>query len=611
MLVIAGMVMLVGAGVLYFVRSDSSSPPERNSAEIPVPRLPEKKLFGGYVSASACKECHPEQYSTWHDSFHRTMTQVVSQKTMAAPVREAETVLTSRGRTYRFSEERNRFFVEMADPEKDLIARRKGWPMPPDENHLRREIVMSTGSHHYQTYWINGSRGNQLWQVPWIYHLQEQRWIPVEDAFLAPSGDYRRITDWNDNCIQCHSVGGRPNYRDAEQMYETQIVDFGIACEACHGPGEDHVRYRKSSPAARAGLTDQIVNPAHLDHQRASEVCGQCHSSSLAEQAEFLESGHRFRPGDDLSDSRTINHYEDDVVQSRSSLRDAFWGDGTIRLAGREFNGLLLSACYLEGNASCLSCHSLHSYEARDDQLGPAMRTDKACLQCHESYAQDISAHSHHGPDSAGSRCYSCHMPHSSFGLFKAIRSHRIDRPSAKMTTETGRPNACMLCHVDRSMPWIARHLTDWYGHEPLPISDFAQDHSAAVLFLLSGDAVQRAVTAWNFGQEPARAAAGEDWQVPLLAELLNDSYAVVRYVAIQSLRKYPGMENLEYDFLAPAAERELARRKALEIWEATKPDSFPPERAKVLISPSGQLDEVQIRRLQQLRDDRPIVLPE
>lgn len=603
--------MAVVAGVLFFAQSDSSTSPEPRSAEIPAPRLPEKKLFGGYVSASSCEECHPDKYSSWHDSFHRTMTQVVSKPTMAAPLSEGEVVLNSRGRTYRFSEDDNRFFVEMADPERDLIARRKGWPMPPDENRIRREIAMSTGSHHYQTYWINGSRGNQLWQVPWIYHLKAERWIPVEDAFIAPPGDYRRITDWNDNCIQCHSVGGRPNYRDDEELYRTRVVDFGIACEACHGPGEDHVRYHKSPPGQRGRLNDRIVNPAALDHRRASQVCGQCHSSSLADQAEFLESGHRFRPGDDLTDSRTVNAYEDDAVQSRSTLRDAFWADGTIRLAGREYNGLHLSACFLEGGASCLSCHSMHGYENRDDQLGPLMRTDRACLQCHESYARDISAHTHHKPDSAGSRCFSCHMPHSSFGLFKAIRSHRLDSPTAKMTTDSGRPNACMLCHVDRAMPWIAQHLTEWYGQQPVSISEFARDHSAAVLFLLSGDAVQRAVTAWNFGTEPTREASGSDWQVPLLAELLNDPYSVVRYVAIQSLRKYPGMEELTYDFLAPEEERERARRQALEIWDATKPDSFPSERAKVLISPDGGRDEARIKRLQRLRDDRPIVLPE
>src|SRR5262249_9878287 len=32
----------------------------------------------GYVTSDNCKACHPEPYSSWHRSFHRTMTQVPS-----------------------------------------------------------------------------------------------------------------------------------------------------------------------------------------------------------------------------------------------------------------------------------------------------------------------------------------------------------------------------------------------------------------------------------------------------------------------------------------------------------------------------------------------------
>src|SRR5262245_48411079 len=30
----------------------------------------------GFVSSDACRSCHPEQYSSWHRTYHRTMTQV-------------------------------------------------------------------------------------------------------------------------------------------------------------------------------------------------------------------------------------------------------------------------------------------------------------------------------------------------------------------------------------------------------------------------------------------------------------------------------------------------------------------------------------------------------
>src|SRR5438105_4863429 len=39
------------------------------------PDYPIKRPVGGYVSSDQCKACHPREYSTWHSSFHRTMTQ--------------------------------------------------------------------------------------------------------------------------------------------------------------------------------------------------------------------------------------------------------------------------------------------------------------------------------------------------------------------------------------------------------------------------------------------------------------------------------------------------------------------------------------------------------
>ena len=87
----------------------------------------------------------------------------------------------------------------------------------------------------------------------------------------------------------------------------------------------------------------------------------------------------------------------------------------------------------------------------RDDQLKPEMEGSAACLQCHESIAADIPAHTHHSLESSGSDCYNCHMPHTTYGLMKAIRSHQIDVPSMEQSLKTGRPNACNLCHLDQT----------------------------------------------------------------------------------------------------------------------------------------------------------------
>ena len=63
---------------------------------------------------------------------------------------------------------------------------------------------------------------------------------------------------------------------------------------------------------------------------------------------------------------------------------------------------------------------------ARTGQLKPKMDSDTACLQCHKDMSARLVAHTHHAADSSGSRCYNCHMPYTSYGLLKALRSHRI-----------------------------------------------------------------------------------------------------------------------------------------------------------------------------------------
>src|SRR4051794_9066065 len=38
-------------------------------------KLPAESRPGGYVRSETCRSCHPDQYTSWHRSFHRTMTQ--------------------------------------------------------------------------------------------------------------------------------------------------------------------------------------------------------------------------------------------------------------------------------------------------------------------------------------------------------------------------------------------------------------------------------------------------------------------------------------------------------------------------------------------------------
>src|SRR5262249_24496008 len=127
-----------------------------------------------------------------------------------------------------------------------------------------------------------------------------------------------------------------------------------------------------------------------------------------------------------------------------------------------------------------------------------------------------------------------CHMPNTTFGLMAFSRSHRIASPSVAnersgfwSPLHSARPNACVLCHLDRTLPWVAERLTTWYGQSAQPLEDDAQNTIAAsVLYGLRGEACQRALFAWHARWEPARAVSGSAWLAPIVIALLDDPYS-------------------------------------------------------------------------------------
>src|SRR5262249_27173950 len=327
---------------------------------------------------------------------------------------------------------------------------------------------------------------------------------------------------------------------------------------------------------ARHGTSDgdpTIVNPRRLAPDRASQVCGQCHGVfRFKDMASWRAHGPAYRPGEALDADRWVIRYEANPSEEwkraappgmPAYMDENFWRDGTVRISGREYNGLLESRCAQRGGLSCLSCHGLHGTDP-DDQLAANARGDAACAPCHDAVLAQGSAHTHHAATSEGSRCYNCHMPYTTLGLLKAIRSHRIDSPSVATSMTTGRLNACNLCHLDRTLAWTAAQLAAGWGVAPVALPDQEQRVSPALIWLLRGAAAQRELVAWHMGWAPAREASGSTWMAPFLAQLLDDPYAAVRYNAGRSLRRMSGLADLAYDYVGPATERERARARVL-----------------------------------------------
>jgi hypothetical protein len=297
---------------------------------------------------------------------------------------------------------------------------------------------------------------------------------------------------------------------------------------------------------------------------------------------------------------------------------DLFWSDGMVRVSGREYSGLVESPCMAGGEFSCLSCHKMHKSpddtrslkEWANDQLIPEMQSDEACLQCHESFREDLEQHTFHAAESTGSRCYNCHMSYTTYGLLKAIRSHQVDSPTVAASIETGRPNACNQCHLDRTLTWTSDYLEQWYGTPRVTLTEDERNIAASVLWSMRGDAGQRALMAWSMGWEAAHEASGTDWIAGYLTQLLGDPYDAIRFIAGRSLRTIPGVDSADYDAFADPRRRAAVARRVFEEWEAraVRADDANEE---LLIDPRGVLRRNEISRLLQERDNRPVVLKE
>ena len=567
-----------------------------------------------YTSSQTCRACHPSEYKSWHNSYHRTMTQLAKSGAILAKWHGTRLPLAQAALQLEQKRDEDEFWVNTvgADGIKTDSQR----------------VTMTTGSHHLQVYWTADANGNLQHPFPFGWLIADQKWVPVQDTFLRDPHLAAPDAKWNNVCIKCHAVAGRPGIDARTRTVNTETAELGISCEACHSPAGAHIAHYQN-PVNRyiSHLGDKavhaILNPGSetLDHRLSAQACGQCHSYQYTPNPlDWLRNGPRFLPGNELNANTTVVHASTFIANGKQPdghphpggewLGDRFWPDGMVRVTGREYNGLLDTACFQRGKMSCLSCHSMHGYLDNNDQLSPRMETNEACLQCHDNFRDNLTAHTHHAADSTGSLCYNCHMPHTTYGLLSGIRSHQIDSPSVETHLKTGRPNACNLCHLNQTLEWSSRHLTKWYGHRQPKLDNDDKSISAMLKMLLKGDAGQRAIAAWNMGWEPARKASGGNWQAPWLIRTMNDPYAAVRYIAHKALMADPAFAGTPFDYTAPLAKR-ATQIDAISERRADAGLLGQAPHAQLLLDAQGKPLEDVADRLTRQRDNRPITLQE
>jgi predicted CXXCH cytochrome family protein len=535
-------------------------------------------------TSESCIECHRSRYASWQMTYHRTMTREATPENVKAIFDGAEQHFY--GITTRMTREGDRFFMETVDPswatrngsEGDLLT--KGGP----SERCKLSVDRVVGSHWFQQF-LHREEGGRYLRLPMAFHIAEKRWIHVNGVFLTPDpGKFTGLVyPWNESCVFCHntrpSKNPQPPSYDQPPGYRTEVGELGISCEACHGAAANHVRAHRSQdrePRESDGdsADPTIINPARLSVSRSDDVCAHCHGGGMPRMENWNRDTEAdpFLAGKELKQFWHLLRSDEEqqlVLQGRTvdpshpphpgPLDSRFWGDGTPLTTALEYQGMAMSACYQEGRGkmSCLTCHSMHGGDI-NHQLKDGMRTNSACYKCHEDYQRKLVQHTHHSAESSGSLCSNCHMPHQVYSLLDTHRSHRIMIPRIRDSIGTGKPHACNLCHLDKSLGWTQDQLGRWYGTKPEPLTEDDRAIASSVLQLTRGDARTRAVVAGALGWAPAQQVSGRDWPAQLLILALeNERFQAVRFTAHKSLKSLQGSAFDDYDFQGSTTKRE------------------------------------------------------
>jgi predicted CXXCH cytochrome family protein len=146
------------------------------------------------------------------------------------------------------------------------------------------------------------------------------------------------------------------------------------------------------------------------------------------------------------------------------------FADGTAHKNRMQGNDFAASLMYTHG-VSCFTCHDTHGTVNDAVLRKPA---NVLCLDCHGPgspngpYASTIEEHTHHKTGSEGSECIACHMPKIQTTIADVnVRSHTFRFVTPAESDSLKIPNACNVCHADKSTSWATAALKSWTDRSP------------------------------------------------------------------------------------------------------------------------------------------------
>jgi Cytochrome c554 and c-prime len=308
---------------------------------------------GAFAGRDACSKCHSAEASTQENT---PMGQAAFDLSTGAPPHAiAARDFPSGAYTYRLIAEGAGLKLSVHSGDQS-IARKVAW-------------IFGAGVHG-QTYLLEDDKDLYESQVSSFASTQAMDLTPghtaADEGMLENALGERLSSGSAAHCFSCHTTAS-----STDSGFRPASAIPGVQCEACHGPGSNHVNAAMAVPL-KGSLSKTIFNPAYGKPEDVVDFCGACHRTSMdvVEEKDYGAINVRFQP------------YR--LQKSRC------WGaKGDSRI-------------------TCIACHDPHKPLVRD-----AGFYDRKCLACHSAGAH-LADQANTAPavcPRATANCTGCHMP--------------------------------------------------------------------------------------------------------------------------------------------------------------------------------------------------------
>lgn len=380
---------------------------------------------GDFSGSESCKECHEKFYQLWSPSHHGK-----AMEPMNAAYIQSKQLINSED----FSLEGKKYRVVFGDSTMTMIE-------TDGSSEKQYSIAWALGGKNV-SYYLTELGSGMLQTIPLAYDHNKKIWYNNPESAVRHFPDHNMPADealpWKDrsytfntSCYSCHVSQLETNFDAVTDTYHSTWKEPGINCETCHGPSADHVRVMKE--AEKKGNTPadiKIIMTSKFTQEQHNSSCAPCHAQMRPITPSYM-------PGDRFFDNYDLVTLED----------NDFYPDGRDLGETYTYTSWNQNQCMIKGELHCVTCHTSSGRDRYKDN------PNAACLQCHNNRNENLTAHTGHKVDSEGSICINCHMPKTMFG--RMVQSdHSFRPPMPEATIRYGSPNACNLCHTDKTPEW-------------------------------------------------------------------------------------------------------------------------------------------------------------